>query len=305
MPDNKRKKNPPLPSKGYNLFKQQFDEPSSNLEGKTKQQELNEKAELLYYSKKLNEELRKKDPKNFDSLIKEYGYNEQNPLYPQERIKGAEKYIRGEEGKSFNKALAVEEQRKLLGKSWDRYVQLKKIYGQGLNLMGENEDPNKPETWQIGARHAVSLNPYASISSAIRDKNTKAILGDYARYVAYDPTQKNPYVTTDVSNIEEQPQYVRTIKRMYPQYDSSTTKVTASGNTWKDPGMAYVIEYTDGYKETTNNEDEYLNYLGYKNAPANIKKAALTKKVDISTLTPEEQEARIRALSKQNLAEEL
>ena len=139
MPDNKDKqqKRQPLPSKGYSTFKQRFNAESDIYKGKSNQQVAYGQAELIYYAQKLNQELRKKDPKNFDALIKEYGYNEQNPMGPQARIAGAEKYINKEEGRNFDKSLSVEEQKRVLGKSWDRYVQLKKVYGQGLNLVGK------------------------------------------------------------------------------------------------------------------------------------------------------------------------
>jgi len=304
MPDNKDKqqKNQPLPSKGYSIFKQRFNEPSDIYEGKSNQQVINENAELIYYAKKLNQELRKKDPQNYDSLIKEYGYNPQNPLYPKERIKGAEKYIKGEEGKNFNKSLTIEEQQKILGNAWNRYVQLKKSYGSGLNMFGENEDPNKPETWRIGARHAVAANPVAGQRTAVKDKNV--LIGDYARTVTYDPTQKNPYIVSDINYSQEAPQNVRTVKYYAREYDNAKTSTTANGKVWKEPGLKFYKVYDDGTKQEVD-DVEYINWLGYNNAPANIKRAIGTEKIDTVKLTPEEQEARIRAFSRQDLTEEL
>ena len=305
MPDNKDKqqKNQPLPSKGYSIFKQRFNEPSDIHEGKSNQQVINENAELIYYAKKLNQELRKKDPQNYDSLIKEYGYNPQNPLYPKERIKGAEKYIKGEEGKNFNKSLTIEEQQKILGNAWNRYVQLKKNYGSGLNMFGENEDPNKPETWRIGARHAVAANPVAGQRTAVKDKNV--LIGDYARTVTYDPTQKNPYIVSDINYSQEAPQYVKRIAKVVPRFDISKVKETPSGNTWKNQETVFDVYYDDDSKETTKDKNIYLEYLGFKDAPDNLKRVVNADTVNVNKLTPAEQEARIRAFSRQDLTEEL
>ena len=121
-------------------------------------QELKDKAQLYYYSQNLNNKLREKNPEIYDNLQTQYGYKLDHPednLANKTRVTGAETYAK--DNKDFY--LTPDEQKTILGKDWDNYNILRGKYGKTLNLIGSNEDATKPDTWKVGARHAVAFNP--------------------------------------------------------------------------------------------------------------------------------------------------
>jgi hypothetical protein len=261
--------------------------------GKTIKQTLNEQSELYYYTQKLNEELRKKDPENYDKLVKEYGYNPQKPLAPNTRISGSENYIKKQGGRNFDKSLGVDEQKAILGEDYDKYVYLKKNYGKDLKLFGANEDATKPETWKVGARHAVALNPVSWQSKKDNSVTGKTEL-NYSRTVNYDPTQEDPYVEsdTDLQSQDKKPQqYTRTVSRIYREENKGTTTNNDGKVVWTDKQknpMNFYMEYDDGSKRQIH-EGEYRKWIGVNGAPSDIKAQYGTETVNINDLSGEEQ----------------
>lgn len=281
--------------KNYQEFQQALNQKNNVYKDKTIQESLNEQSELYYYAQKLNQELRKKDPENFDKLVKEYGYNKDRPLSPTTRVKGANYYVSGTEGRNFNKSLSVEEQKNILGDDWDKYVELKKMYGSNLNLFGENENPDKPETWRVGARHAVAMNPI-TYQHTLKNRVSGNIESNYLREVRYDPTQDNPYVSKDKSLLNQLPQasvnnpvnqYTRTITKVGIEPDFSGQKKTNNGVVWTQKGNKYYKYYTDGSKESIP-QTEYEKWIGFNHAPSNIKLQIGTETVPMDKGTPEQ-----------------
>ena len=265
-------------------------------------QKLNEQAELYYYTQKLNQELRKKDPENYDKLVKEYGYNPEKVLGPSTRISGAEYYVNKQGGRNFSKALDVDEQKQILGEDYDKYVDLKKTYGADLKLFGANEDPNKPETWKVGARHAVAMNP-TSQESVYKNRVTGKVDWAYKRGVTYDPNKEDPYVEsdTDLQSQDKKPQqYTRTLSKVvYEPSDGKTTN-TEGKTVWTDPGLNYYKVYDDGSKVPIH-RSEYQKWIGFNKAPDHIKQKYGTETVNIDDLSPTEKEKaqmRMDALNK-------
>jgi hypothetical protein len=276
--------------KNYDEFQQALNQKSDLYKDKTIKETLDDQSELYYYAQKLNEELRKKDPENFDQLVKDYGYNKDRPLSPTTRVKGAKNYVAGVGGKKFDKSLSIEEQKNILGDDWDRYAELKKTYGANLNLFGENENPDKPETWRVGARHAVAMNPVSYQHVAKEGGNIKA---NYQREVTYDPTQENAYVYKDKSLLDQQTPsntpktYTRTIARVGSEYDNSGQRKTDTGVVWTQKGNKYYKYYTDGSKEAIL-QSEYEKWIGFNKAPASIKQQVGTETVPMDKLSSEQ-----------------
>lgn len=157
---------------------------------------LKDKSELYYYAQELNKNLRSKNPKGYDELNKNYGWNDQNPLSPTTRVKGADQYVK--QGK-FTEYLSPEEAQKVLGDKWGRYNELKTKYGKELNLYGENEQDTPSEKLNIGARHSVAFNPieyeYRTKSHIYGNLDKEPeYTNKYIYNMSYDPTNKdNPY----------------------------------------------------------------------------------------------------------------
>jgi hypothetical protein len=259
--------------------------------GKTIKQTLNEQSELYYYTQKLNEELRKKDPENYDKLVKEYGYNPQKPLAPNTRISGSENYVKKQGGRNFDKSLGVDEQKAILGEDYDKYVDLKKNYGKDLKLFGANEDATKPETWKVGARHAVAMNPVSWQSKKDNSVTGKTEL-NYSRTVNYDPNQEDPYVNSDTNLLDQNktPQkYTRTLSKVV--YEPSNGKTTNDQGkiVWTDPGLNYYKVYDDGSKVPIH-RSEYQKWIGFNKAPDHIKQQYGTETVSIDDLSGQEKE---------------
>jgi hypothetical protein len=167
--------------------------------GSVGKQRVNDTAELYYYSNLLNKKLSEKNPEKnpelYQNLMSKYGYNANagfgKNMSAKTRTTGAEEYAK--QYPDFY--LSPEEQKGILGDKFDKYSQLRGTYGKELNLIGPGEDPNKPETWKVGARHAVAFNPGEYGMTALPpDKNTLNIPeSDFSYKVNYDPTQANPY----------------------------------------------------------------------------------------------------------------
>jgi hypothetical protein len=157
--------------------------------------ELKDKSELYYYSNILNNKLKEKNPTLYTELISKYGYNPNQgfnkQVSPKTRTTGADSYA----SKNPNFYLDSNEQQKLLGDKWQRYNELRGKYGKDLNLVGKGDDPNKPETWKVGARHAVAFNPasyeYTKVPSPTNKRDFTT--SDFTYNVNYDPNNKNPY----------------------------------------------------------------------------------------------------------------
>jgi hypothetical protein len=260
--------------------------------GKPIKQTLNEQSELYYYIQKLNQELKKKDPENYEKLTKEYGYDPNHPLSSKTRIAGAEYYVNKSGGRDFDKSLSVGEQKKILGEDYDQYVNLKKTYGADLKLFGTNEDPNKPETWKVGARHAVALNP-VTWQSTNKNETTGKIESDYLRAVNYDPTKADPYINSDTNLLEQNKkpqQYTRTLSKVV--YEPNTGKTTNSEGkvvwTGNQP-LNYYAVYDDGSKRPIH-QSEYQKWIGFNKAPADVKQKYGTETVSLDDLSPSERE---------------
>ena len=167
--------------------------------GSVGKQRVKDTAELYYYSNLLNKKLSKKNPEKnpelYQNLMSKYGYNANagfgKNMSAKTRTTGAEEYAK--QYPDFY--LSPEEQKGILGDKFDKYSQLRGTYGKELNLIGPGEDPNKPETWKVGARHAVAFNPGEYGMTALPpDKNPLNIPeSDFSYKVNFDPSQANPY----------------------------------------------------------------------------------------------------------------
>jgi hypothetical protein len=275
----------------HDEFVKGLESQNEKYKGKTIKQTLNEQSELYYYTQKLNEELRKKDPENYDKLVKEYGYNPQKPLAPNTRISGSENYVKKQGGRNFDKSLGVDEQKAILGEDYDHYVNLKKDYGKDLKLFGANEDATKHETWKVGARHAVAMNPVSWQSKRDNSVTGKTEL-NYSRTVNYDPTQEDPYVNSDTNLLDQNkiPQkYTRTLSKVV--YEPSNGKTTNDQGkiVWTDSGLNYYKVYNDGSKVPIH-KSEYQKWIGFNKAPDHIKQQYGTETVSIDDLSGQEKE---------------
>ena len=160
---------------------------------KEKEPILKDKARLYYYTQQFNKPLRDKNPEVYDKLNSDYGYNPDKPLSTKTRTVGADKYAK--ENPDFY--LSPEEQQKVLGNNWNDYTQLRGKYGSEYNLLGEGDDATKPETWKVGARHAVAFNPVNYKYEIVPDENNKELTPSTFDYnIQYDPSKEDPYVSS-------------------------------------------------------------------------------------------------------------
>lgn len=235
---------------------------------------LKDKAELTYMGNILNDALQKKYPKEYQQINDQYGYNPEKPSNPQTRIKGANAFSK--QNPSFY--LNQEEQQKVLGSNFDRYVYLRNKYGKDLNLIGEGDDPNKPESWKVGARHAVAFYPTPSTlevspkeqNQQIKDKAT------FSRYEQYS-TEKGFTGYTKFSNIDpDNPQEnvsnipVRQLKKVDFIHDPSDRVNTPEGVVFKNPGFHFYKYYDDGTKEEIT-ENAYQTLKMFNKLPSYLK----------------------------------
>lgn len=158
---------------------------------KEKEPILQDKARLYYYTQQFNEPLKGKNPEVYNELVGKYGYNKDNPLSTKTRVTGADSYAKN----NPNFYLSPEEQQKVLGENWNDYNQLRGKYGNEYNLLGEGDDPTKPETWKVGARHAVAFNP-VSYNYTIEPTEEGQKSSSFMHNVSYDPTAENKYTTS-------------------------------------------------------------------------------------------------------------
>jgi hypothetical protein len=182
--------------------------------------ELKDKARLYYYSQQLNKKLREKNPDVYTNLQERYGWkgnkstwDDSSDLSNMTRVEGAESYAK--QHPDFY--LSPEEQRSTLDKYWDDYNTLRGKYGKSLNLLGSDEDPNKPETWKVGARHSVAFNP-SRYGLVIQPENEKA-----AKQRGYEAKRFDYNVEYDPSRYSDDEGYNisinRAIKKLYqPEY---------------------------------------------------------------------------------------
>lgn len=235
---------------------------------------LQDKAELTYMSDLLNKELERKYPKEFQKLTSEYGWNPDKPTSPQTRIKGADTFAKS----NPNFFLTPDEQKGILGDKYNRYVGLRGKFGQELNLTGENEDANKPESWKVGARHAVAFNPVqANLEVSPRDESVKnKDVSNFSRYEQYDP-QKGFTGYTKFSNIDpENPQenvsdvYARRLTKVGTEYDQSDRTTIDGKVVFKDPGRHFYKYYDDGSKEEIN-DNMYQTLSMFNSLPGHLK----------------------------------
>lgn len=155
---------------------------------KEKTPELQDRARLYYYTQQFNEPLRSKNPKVYDELVGKYGYNKDNPLTTKTRTEGADPYAKN----NPNFYLSPEEQQKILGDNWNDYNQLRSKYGSMYNLLGEGDDKTKPETWKVGARHAVAFNP-VNLDYSIEPTEKGQKSSSFLYNISYDPNSENKY----------------------------------------------------------------------------------------------------------------
>ena len=278
VPDNEVNKNP---------YYSHYDENLKNQEATLK-----DKAELSYLSDNLNKELEKKNPKVYKDLTSKFGWNEEKPLAPKTRLAGADETAKN----NPDFYLSPEEQQKALGDKWSRYVALRGKYGKELNITGEGDNPEKPETWKVGARHAVAFNPssYTDIISPKSDDQQNKNTSTFKRTEQYDPEKGFTGYTTysninpddkskDASNV-----YVRRLEKVVPVYDGNTQIKTDDGVVFKDPGWKFKKVYDDGTQEDIG-ENEYQTMKSFNSLPAHIKSKYI-EEVDPSKLTGKNKE---------------
>jgi hypothetical protein len=307
MPDNKKHKDPQVDKfvkdhPEYEPFFQSNPIPESKISENPKFEDYNnfvdrnegylrDKSELYNFGQKLNTELEKKNPKLYKDLMSKYGWDESKPLSPKTRVTGAEKFA--EKNPDFY--LSPDEQKKVLGEDWDKYVGLRGKYGKDLQLIGEGDDPNKPETWKAGARHSVAFNP-ASSTLTVEPAETNKQYKDtstFKRVEKYNPESEDKYTGyTMYSNINPEdpskntPQtYVRRLSKVISGYDPSTTKNTDEGVVFKDPGWNFYKVYDDGTREPID-ESSYKTMKQFNNLPQHIKNKYV-EELDPSTLEGE------------------
>jgi hypothetical protein len=241
-----------------------------------KEQKLQEKAELYYLSDTLNKELEKKNPNVYKELTSKYGWNEDKPLSPKTRLTGAEEYSK----KNPNFYLSPEEQKKTLGENWDKYVNLRGKYGNELNLIGEGDDPTKPEQWKIGSRHAVAFNPikYTDIIKPKTDTQNNKNVSTFERTEQYDPTSedlfktKTYYSSTNTGDTSKNVSktYIKRLSKVVPSYNGKTQVSTEDGIVFKNPGWKFHKVYDDGTKEEIS-ENDYMTMRKFNDLPSHIK----------------------------------
>ena len=215
----------------------------------------NDIAELNYYGNILNSKLKEKNPKEYEDLTNAWGFKENNPTSQELNVKGADQFIKD---KKFNNSLSQNEVSSILKDKVKRYNELRGLYGKELGLYGENEDKNKPETWAIGARHAVAFNParfkYEGRNSVI-DPNNKLGARDIQYTKIYDPSSPDKYkVDLDEYNILSPSKAnggtINTPSKNTRRVDSRTTLMTNNqGGTSGTHETGYNIPMAKGGKQ--------------------------------------------------------
>lgn len=167
---------------------------------------LKDRAELNYYENILNSELKKKNPNIYSKVPV---WNQDKPLTSKTRVAKAQSIAK----ENPNFYINVEDQKKLLGDSWNQYVKLRGQYGKDLNLVGDNEDPTKPETWNFGARNAAAFNP-AGYTYLYQPESSANPTNKFEYEMQYDPSNKdNPYKVTKENRYK-----YNTESKTYEQY---------------------------------------------------------------------------------------
>ena len=235
-----------------------------NLIGKD---ELKDRARLYYYSQQLNQQLKSKNPKVYEDLQKNYGWkggesvwDNSTNLANKTRVEGAEAYAK----KHSDFYLSPDEQQKILKDSWDDYNKLRSKYGKQLDLIGENEDPNKPETWKVGARHSVAFNP-SQYGTVVDTKNDKV-----AQQRGYKAKKFDYNVTYD-PNREGDNKYITDINRFIKKLDQNDYQIYPYGGTTKLNPLdeidfkKWYRKYSDEVGVNSNPDDveHYYDYRGY------------------------------------------
>jgi hypothetical protein len=280
VPENEVSKNP-----YYQRYNENLDK---------KEPELKDKAELSYLSEILNKELEKKNPKVYGDLKSKYGWDESKPLAPKTRVSGADEIAK----KNPDFFLTPEEQQKTLGDSWSRYVGLRGKYGKELNITGEGDDPSKPESWKVGARHAVAFNPvsYTNIISPEKNDQSNKNTSTFKRTETYDPNSEDKFsghtvynnINPDDKSQNASNKYVRRLSKVVPTFDGNTQVKTDNGVVFKEPGWTFNKVYDDGTKEQIG-ENEYQTLKQFNTLPAHLK-SKYVEEVDPSSLTGKNKE---------------
>ncbi len=245
---------------------------------KRNEQVLQDKAKLNYYSGQLNKELEKKYPKEYKEITSQYGWDPDKPLAPETRTKGADTFSK----KNTNFYLDPEEQQKVLGENFGTYNMLRGHYGKDLNLIGEGDDKDKPETWKVGARHAVAFNPSSSTYHVDPNPENKRIKDttDFSRFEQYSPekgfTGYTKYSNIDPDNPQENASSIKTrrlksIDKIDYHYDPDNRVENEDGTVdFKTPGFHYYKYYDDGTREEIN-KNSYQTMKMFNTLPAYLK----------------------------------
>jgi hypothetical protein len=283
MPDNKPKEQQSQVEldeflKRNPQYKDAFDEYYKDLHTRvkpddptTKEQQINERAELNYYADILSKELQKKDPKAYSELMDAYG--EQKQLSYNTRRVGANEF--GQKHPSFY--LSPEEQKQIFDTNkadWDRYNELRQKYG--ADLHGDYEDPNDPESWKVGARHAVLKNPAEYYDTYINpiSKDKSAL---FKRSAVFNPETDQAEGHTDFSskntsdpskNVSDV--YVRRLSKMSYEYVPDAVKKTENGNVSVTPGYHFYKHFDDGTTQEVS-ENVYQSLQDFNNSPGYVK----------------------------------
>jgi hypothetical protein len=291
MPDkNKQHKDPQVDrfleeNPTYKPFFETFPIPESSIEKspyihnyedflRRNETALQEKAKLNYMSSLLNKELEKKYPKEYQQITSQYGWNPDKPLSPETRVKGADAFAK----KSPSFYLDPEEQKKVLGEGYSEYATLRGKYAKDLNLIGEGDDPNKPESWKVGARHAVAFNPISATLEVSPKENSQKNKNEskFSRYEQYSPeegyTGYTKYSNINPDNPQENVKDVKTrrLEKVDFTHDNSDRVTTDQGIVFKEPGFHFYKHYDDGTKEEISKND-YQTMKMFNTLPAYLK----------------------------------
>lgn len=292
MPDKKENKDPQVDRfvqdhPEYKPFFETFPVPQSKMRQnpyfntyeeflKSHEQDLQDRAKLNYYADQLNKELEKKYPKEYKEITSQYGWNPDKPIFPKDRVAGADTFAK----KAPTFYLSPEEQKKVLGdEDFGSYNLLRSKYGKNLNLIGDSEDPNKPETWKVGARHAVAFNPAKSTLEVLPDEKNKGIRdkSTFVRTEQYDPQKgfsgSTIYSNVDPDNPQENASNVksRRLDKVDYSYDPDNKIKNPDGTVdFKDPGFHYYKYYDDGSKEEID-KNSYQTMKMFNTLPAYLK----------------------------------
>jgi hypothetical protein len=236
---------------------------------------LKDKAKLNYYSEQLNKQLESKFPKEFKEITSQYGWNPDKPSTSETRVQGADSFAK----KNSNFYLSPEEQQKALGDDYSTYNALRATYGKDLNLIGQNDDPKKPETWNFGARHAVAFNPVTATLDVVPEKDTQQTKDQskFVRTQQYDPKTGfsgfTKYSNIDPENPQENASNIKTRRLDKVDYihDPDNRVENEDGTVdFKTPGFHYYKYYDDGTKEEVD-KNSYQTLKMFNTLPAYLK----------------------------------